>query len=603
MILDRIFQITRAQSEPPAERREFSLGRWIQWLDKVVTGEFSTSAGIELSTDGALGVSTVYACVREVAEAVSTLPLITYRRLPNDGKRREKNHPLYQLLRHRPHPRISAWEYWDYVMQCLLLRGNAYSRIVRNNRGDIDRLIPYHPDRINPVFRDGDLYFEFRPPNNNQVEIIPANQMFRIRGPLSVDGVTGLNVIALLKDPIGHTLAQDMYSSKMYSKGARLSGVLKYPGKIHGEDNYNRLRDSFERMTTGVDNVNRVAILEQGMEFQSISMTAEQVQLLESRKFQVEEICRIFGVPPHKVSHLYQATFNNIEHQDLEWVRDSVRPWLVRIEQSIHRDLLSEKEQESEKIFAEFLLDGMLRGDTKTRHESYALGRQWGYLSINDIRRLENMNPIPEGGDDYLMPTNMKVIGEPDPEPPAQPVPPPVPEENQGNQANDDEDDPAPPAEQKRFEIDLYSRLSSSMRHVFYESLGRLVRKEAAAIERAAKKHALPAGISDFRTWSEGFYREHQDLIQQTMGPVFQTYAEARFGVSDDQVARYVERFAARYCQEHRDELLSNAAADPPGLKSLLYCWSHDRIGDIYLREMDDFSQFLLGQMDTRGEN
>lgn len=603
MILDRLFQITRAQSDAPAERREFSLGRWIQWMDSWFNGEFKTTAGVELSTDGALSVATVYACVREIAEAVSTLPLILYKRLPNDGKKREKNHPLYHLLRHRPHPRISAWEYWDYVMQCLLLRGNAYSRILRNNRGDIDRLIPYHPDRISPVFKDGDLQFEFRRPNDNQVEIIPANQMFRIRGPLSIDGVTGLNVIALLKDSIGHTVAQDMYSSKMYSSGARLSGILTYPRKIHDEEAYNRLRSSWEKMSSGLNNANKVAILEDGMAFEKIGMSAEDAQLLESRKFQVEEICRIFGVPPHKVSHLYQATFNNIEHQDLEWVRDSVRPWLIRIEQSIYRDLLTEKEQESEKFFAEFLIEGMLRGDTKTRHEAYALGRQWGFLSINDIRRLENMNPIPEGGDDYLMPTNMKVIGEPDPEPPAQPVPPVQPQAPAEDQADGNDDDPAPPAEQKRFEIDLYSRLSSSMRHVFYESLGRLVRKEAAAIERAVKKHALPDGIDELRAWSEEFYREHQVLIQQTMGPVFQTYAEARFGVGNNQVARYVEGFAWRYCQEHRDELLSNAAADPPGLESLLHCWSHDRIGDIYLREMDDFSRFLLGQMDTRGEN
>jgi len=597
MILDLLLgRLLRFQSET----RTFSLQKFASYMDQWIDGGYKTSSGIQLSTDGALAVAAVYACTRKLAEGVSTLPLILYQRVAKDGKKRATNHPLYPLLRYSPTPEISAWEFWDYIIQSAVLRGNAYARIIRNRRGVITKLIPYHPDRMEPKVENGTLYYEFSR-NDGSKERIDLDQLFRVRGPLSKDGVTGLNIVEQLCEVFGHARALDDYSSKMFSKGARLSGVLQYPRRFADRSVQERLVESWNRMISGPDNAYKVAILEDGMTFQQISMTAEDAQLLEARKFSVEEICRVFGVPPHKIGHLDKATFSNIEHQDLEWVRDSIRPWLIRIEQSIYRDLFTEEEKRSDKLFAEFLVDGLLRGDTATRNQSYATGRQWGWLSINDIRRLENMNPIAKGGDDYLMPVNMKVIGEPEkPESPQAPIPAGpgnTPAIQPATSAEAEEESSAslvsspaiadtPPDVEVRFlELDVYNRLTSSIRRLFYEGMGRVIRKEINAVERLFKK-GLPD--SEWRERLKEFYLDHREFVFQIVNPILSAYAETRFGICSDQTEMYIREFCERYCDRNCTEYMENNVSD------IILSWKNDRISDIFVEEMNNFSTFLL---------
>ena len=362
----------------------------------------SSGAGKSVTARSAIQVSSVYACVRVIAETVASLPLHVYENT-DSGSAKALGHPLYRLLHDEPNGEMTSFVLREVMLSHLLLWGNSYSQIIRSGRNHIVGLYPLLPDRME-VDRDnaGILTYTYTTTEGRTVRLAPE-EVLHIPG-LGFDGVIGYSPIALEKSAIGLGIAAEEYGSKFFANGATPAGVLTHPNTVK---NPKALRESWNAAYGGSANANRVAILEEGLHFERISMPNNEAQFLETRKFQVSEICRIFRVPPHLVGDLEHATFSNIEHQSISFGVHTIRPWLVRIEQSMNRALFSDKEKG--RFFVRINMDGLMRGAYKERMEGYAIARQNGWMSANDIRELENMNPLSdaESGNAYLVNGNM----------------------------------------------------------------------------------------------------------------------------------------------------------------------------------------------------
>ncbi len=365
----------------------------------------SSNAGKSVSVKSAIQMSAVYACVRVISETIASLPLGVYE-ATEQGSRKATDHPLYRLLHDEPNSEMTSFILREVMLSHLLLWGNAYCQIVRTGRNQIVQLYPLLPEYME-VDRgsSGTLTYTYTTSSGACIALRPED-VLHIPG-LGFDGIMGYSPIALERNAIGLGLAAEEYGSKFFSNGARPSGILTHPNSVKDPK---RLRDSWNSAYGGTANSGRVCILEEGMHFETISMPNNEAQFLETRKFQVSEICRIYRVPPHLIGDLEHATFSNIEHQSISFAVHTIRPWLVRIEQAMNRALFSEKEKG--RFYVQFNIDGLMRGDYKSRMEGYAIGRQNGWLSANDIRDLENMNPIPdeEGGNVYMVNGNMVPI-------------------------------------------------------------------------------------------------------------------------------------------------------------------------------------------------
>lgn len=375
--------------------------------------QWGDSGAVVMSEPAALYAVPVYACVRILSETIASLPLHMYLRLATGGKTRATQHELAQLLHDQPNPDMSAFEMREALVGHLCLWGNAYAEIQRDKRGRVEAIWPLRPDRMT-VERTPEIGLIYRYRLGDGTEkIFPGRQIWHIRG-LSSNGVVGYSPIHLASQSIGLYKQTETYGSKFFSNDSRPGGVLKTASKLSPES-ADRLKETWEAAHRGSGNAWRVAVLEEGLDWQQIGIAPDDAQFLETRKFQITEIARLFRVPPHMLADLEQATFSNIEHQSIEFVTHTIRPWLVRIEQSISRSLIADQDRGS--VFAEHMIDGLLRGDIQSRYAAYAVGRQWGWLSVDEIREKENLNPLPdEKGTEYLVPMNMLPAGEQPPE-------------------------------------------------------------------------------------------------------------------------------------------------------------------------------------------
>ena len=368
-----------------------------------------SSSGKRVNERSAMQMTAVYSCVRILSEAVASLPLHVYK-YTETGTAKATEHPLYTILHDEPNPEMTSFVFRETLMTHLLLWGNAYAQVIRNGRGDVIGLYPLMPDRMT-VDRDdkGRLYYEYMvsgddaPINKKSTVRLSPSDVLHIPG-LGFDGLVGYSPIAMAKNAIGLAIATEEYGSKFFANGAAPSGVLEHPGTLKDPA---RIRESWQQTFGGSANSNKIAVLEEGMKYTPISISPEQAQFLETRKFQINEIARIFRVPPHMVGDLEKSSFSNIEQQSLEFVKYTLDPWVSRWEQSIARALFSADEKK--RYYVKFNLDGLLRGDYQSRMNGYAIGRQNGWMSANDIRELENLDRIPEeeGGDLYLINGNM----------------------------------------------------------------------------------------------------------------------------------------------------------------------------------------------------
>ena len=381
------------RTAPTKEMQEFIRGVDVDFIG-------NSNSGINVDEMRAMQTSAVYACVRILAETIASLPLHLYKKGKNGKNEMAEQHPLFSCLYEFPNEEMTSFEFRETMMTSLLLWGNAYARIIRK-QGHTTELWHLKPNQM-VVERDsttGKIKYTYSDEITNKTYVYRPDQIFHIKA-MSIDGVKGLSPIAQAREAVGLALATEEYGAKFFGNGARPGGVLEHPGTLKDPE---KLRQSWNQVYQGTRNSHKVAVLEEGMKYHTIGIAPEDAQFLETRKYQVNEICRIFRVPPHLVGDLERATFSNIEHQSIEFVQHTIRPWLVRWEQEISRSLLDEKERLL--YFAKFNVDGLLRGDYKSRMEGYSIGRQNGWLSINDIRRLEDMSLVPAelGGDDYLV--------------------------------------------------------------------------------------------------------------------------------------------------------------------------------------------------------
>lgn len=374
-------------------------------IDKLRNPAAVTAAGVAVTPDTALTYSAVWACVRVLAEDVASLPLILYRRLPRGGKERATDHPLYRLLHDAPNSEMSSMDWREAQVTNLCLWGNGYSQVRWNRGGRIVDIWPMLSRYMRLDRHDGQLRYLSTDPAARAPEL-PATEVLHTR-TMSLNGLVGLSPIALARQAIGLGLATERFGAAFFNNGARPGLVLMSPGEL-SDGAYERIKNSWTEAHSGVENAHKPAILEQGTTIETIGVPPEEAQFLQTRQFQVLEVARWFRMQPHKIGDLSRATFSNVEEQGLDYVVNTLRVWLTRLEQAISRTLLTSSERDV--LYAEFLVDGLLRGDQKARYDAYALARSWGWMNANEIRERENMNAIP-GGDAYWTPLNMTTTG------------------------------------------------------------------------------------------------------------------------------------------------------------------------------------------------
>jgi len=390
-------QITKAEKRSLENPRKSITGGALDSL-------FADS-GVSVNEQTALSFSAVWAAVRVLSESVASLPLMIYERTPDGGRKPATGHPLYAVLHDEPNDYMTSFVLRETLMAHCSTWGNAYAFVEYNRQGRPQRILPLMPDRTTPKMVEGVQVYETEI-DGKQV-VLDAHDVLHISG-LGFDGLKGYSPIRMQAGAIGLGMAATDFGAKFFSNGATPSGILAHPEKLSKEA-ADRLRSEWTRLYSGNSNAHKTAVLQEGMTYQQIGLPPGDAQFIESRKLSVTDVARIFRVPPHLLGDLERSTFSNIEHQSIEFITHSLRPWLVRWEQELNRKLLMPSEKG--KYFIEHKIDALLRGDTNSRFTSYATARQWGWLSINDIRRLENLSPIPEG-DDYLQPLNMAPAGQ-----------------------------------------------------------------------------------------------------------------------------------------------------------------------------------------------
>jgi HK97 family phage portal protein len=367
----------------------------------------TSKAGTNISADTAMNISAVFACVRVIAETVGMLPLNFYRRLER-GKEKVADDTLYQLVSKKPNPWQTSLEWREMTVAHMALRGKGYSRILRDGMGDPRMLLPLHPDRMQKVEFDTDslgMIYEYVD-ENGMTQSYTDRDVLHFKG-LSTDGVDGLSVVGAARESMGLAMATESYGARFFSQNATPRIALKQPpppAKSMSPEAKERLTKAWRKAYAGLDSSHGVAVLESGMDVAQLGISNEDSQFLETRKFQVNDIARWFRMPPHMIQDLERATFDNIEHQSIDFVVHTMMPWFRRFESALDAQIIPDRQ--SRDHFFEFLVDALLRGDAKTRSEVYKTSIVTGWMTRNEAREKENMNPL-EGLDEVLTPMNM----------------------------------------------------------------------------------------------------------------------------------------------------------------------------------------------------
>jgi HK97 family phage portal protein len=490
--------VTRLLHGRSDNQRGAGLGEAAAWLHEAMLGPESAT-GVHVSPESALRYTAVLTCVRVLAEGVASLPCLLYERFEEhgrEGKRRAPQHAVYRLLHDAPNPHMTALELFEVGMAHCLLWGNAYFEIEWSQGGQALALWPLAPWRVTAgMTRRAKTYrLEL---DGEAGRVLSDYQVLHVPG-FGYDGVRGRSMISLAREAIGLGLAAERYGASVFGNGAVPGGVLEHPGAL-SDAAYSRLQESWATRHEGLSQAHRLAILEEGLKYNKIGIPPEDAQFLETRRFQRTEIAAVFRVPPHMIGDLERATFSNIEQQSTEYLTNTLAPWLRRWEQRINRSLLV-SESERRRYFAEFLVDALLRGDTVTRYTAYATGRQWGWLSVNDIRARENMNPV-AGGDEYLAPLNMQQIGD----------------EAAGEEA---------PAERQADRVQRRAvdhraaavRLVEANRPALQDAAQRILNREANDVSNAARR-LLPRSVAEFRGWLEPYLTEDREQVVRQLWP------------------------------------------------------------------------------------
>lgn len=500
----------------------------------VMTGSASSTAGVVVTENSSLSISSVFACVRNIAEDEGKLPFIVYRRTDPMGKERLPAHPLYRLMHDNPNSEMTPLDFRQAVTACAVLWGGGYAEIERDNSGTPIALWPVEPWRVVPR-RDqsGVLYYEIDGGRTR----LSIDDILHIKG-FGTDGIVGMMMAHVGRESLGLTIAAQRFAASFFGNGARLTGILKHPGKL--SDNAHRhLRESFTDQHGGPDRAHGVGVLEEGTEWIQTSSAPEEAQMLETRQFQVEDVARWFRMPPHKIQHLARSTFSNIEHQSIEYVTDTLMPWLVKWEQETKKKLVKPDEKE---VFGEHLVDALMRGDTLSRYQAYAVGRQNGWLNGNDIREKENMNPI-DGGDSYLVNGNMITVAKAVAQEPTA---------VKGGTTNSiattgSESDSA----------ETRTAIIEAHRPALADAASRAVRREVEVIRRKAKN------LDKAKDAVVAFYETHGDYVRNSIKPALQAFRRTLDPCGSFDIDLCVRSIADSHLGSSRSEILEALSGSP----------------------------------------
>lgn len=370
-----------------------------------------SATGLSVTPDSAMKVTAVFRAVAILSQTYASLPMGIYKQLDNGGKQLDRSHPLHDVLCKRPNKWQTSFEWREMMAGHFALRGRYYSEIVSAGGRAVDALIPLHPDRVNPFWApDGRIAFEYSPLNGPS-RIILQHEMHFMHGlTTGADGITPLSPIGEGREAIGLALATEEHGARLFGNGTRLGGVLTMEGHLKDDPARKQLLDSWRDANSGVRNVGKTALLEDGLSWKELGMNNQDAQFIDSRVYQIAEIGRIFGVPLHMLSELSRSTNNNIEHQGMEFVRHTIRPGAVRREEAMERDLLSGASSRTHCI--SFDLDGLMRGDSAARSAFNASALQNGWRNRNEVRIKEGDNPVTDNPamDEYTVQSNMALV-------------------------------------------------------------------------------------------------------------------------------------------------------------------------------------------------
>lgn len=534
------------------------------WMQKNITDDYwysprgqPTTAGVDVTEEIALTYATVYACVAKLAKTVATLPAAVMEKTATD-ERKAVTHSLNRIMQIEANPDTGAVTWREMAMLHLLLWGRWYAEEVRDNAGDVVGLLPRLTGYMHTkVSRQGNLFFEYTPPNEEKTDYSPTD-LLQLHG-LSLNGVTGISVIGFHRETVALGLAAAKFASSFYGKGAWMGGWLKQAdGKppLSAERQREHLQLVNERFQ-GPGKAFGLGFLASGLDYVPITgMPLKDAQYLESRQFTRTEVCGIYDVPPSKIQDHTRSTFSNVEQMNIDWSTDSILPWCIRIEAALKRRYFPD-----EPYYVKHNLAGIVRGDIKTRYDAYAVGRQWGWLSANDIRSLEDMNPI-SGGDNYLIPVNMTILRDGE----VIPINAPQPTPSIPGQAVIEREE-----EEKTVKV-----RPDSFAGIFLDAAQQVVNKECRAIENAYKRRAKEPNADGFKAWVAEFYQEHEAYFSDKFRAPLETALDllGAGGCGDK-----LSGLAKAYVVESHGKVIHSMKSG--GLVALLAAWRESKADDL----------------------
>ena len=565
--------IDRLKIMREAKKRDISLKQFGDMADAQLLGGLRTNTGMVVTPEIALNYSAVWNAVTVISQTIASLPLMVFRRTGPDERERFTNHRLYDTIHNQPNPEMTSFAWRETAMNHVLLWGNHYSFIENISKiGSKVNLWPLNPSRVEPFRNDaGRIIYKYRRLDNVEV-IIPADKMFHLAG-LGFDGRVGYSVISKAAESFSLGLSMESFGARYFGQGTHLGGIIKHPGRLSKEAKDN-LKKSFDDVYKGLTGSHTTGVLEEGMTYEAFGIPPNDSQFLESRQFQTTEVARWFNLPPHKIKDLLRATFSNIESQQIEFVTDTIRPWLVRWEQVIGWKLLTENERRN--IFAEFIIEGLLRGDIKSRYEAYAIARLNGWMTADQVRARENMNSTEDkSGTIYLVPMNMTNAADLL-LPPEEPEDEPFEEPEEG----EDEEDALMLDIEKRGHskvtvrsVRLRRKIGEAFKSRFFEAIKRIVAKEVKQMKKIAKKTLSERTQGEFNTQVDKWYLSEpvRKFIEAELAGVYESYAEEIYKVAAEEinskleadeafrqeVQRYVENSTTRYIMSSRGQMKS----------------------------------------------
>jgi HK97 family phage portal protein len=570
----------------------------------LLTDTVKSKTGLDVSEEDTLSSTAVWSAVTQLSQSIASLPLHLYKRLKPTGKERYVQSPLYNLLHLQPNPEMTSMAFREAQAGQVIMQGTAFAEIERDRLDRIVGLWPLLTSRMETIRskETGNLVYKYNLPDGSY-KIFARDMILRISG-FSHSGLLGYRTIDKNKEAIAVSLALQEYIARFFGEGAKPPVALEHPGSL-SQEAQDRLRRAWNAMHQGLSNSQRVAILEEGMQLKVFGVSPDDAEALDTRKFQIDEVARIFNMPPHMLKSLEHATFSNIEMQSLEFVIYTLRPWLVRFEQGYNIQLLKPKAQN--KYFFEHVVEGLLRGDISTRFNAYAVAIQNGWMNADEVREKENLNPQPnKQGQKYHIPLNWIAKNEKKPEPIVQKPP------MQGEEETEKEDEEEiktfwQKAKETRSVVER-DRIIKQYQPLFKQAAQRIVNKEAIAVKKEVKQHMGGRAKRDLKNWLEGFYDKHGQYIIEQIGPIFRSFSEAiqnavekELGVEanvdelNQFVTEYIETYAKRHTSSSLGQLLALLEKELEDLPIRVDEWREKRADKIAVNETNRKSNAVFG--------